>query len=322
MTLSNVTVQTGLADGPVHTSTQSAPIESSHHTRIDRRERLSTRELVNEYVIPGRPVIVKDAAADWPAMDRFTFEFFRKRYGHLIKTIGKKTYSLAEAIDLILESTPENPAPYPINFNIETFFPELLRELKPDLVYGLSDRVNHPLLPRILFRGTEVYELFFGGRGAAFPHIHYDALCLSTQITQIVGSKEFYLYPPDQGRYMYPRPDHMKTSQIDFAKPDLERFPLFAEATPIVVTVEPRETIFFPSLWWHATRIHEPCISYGKVQLNRSNWHLYASDVENYWRPWHPWFGKAAHFYLRGLGQLIDIQERFAVTGAKGARLN
>jgi hypothetical protein len=290
---------------------QAARVASSHQTSIDRRERLSTRELVNEYVIPGRPVIVKDATADWPAMRTFTFAFFRERYGHLVKTVGDKTYTLAEAIDLIFESTPENPAPYPVNFNIETYFPELLKALKPDLAYGLSDRVNHPLLPRILFRGTEIYELFFGGRGAAFPRVHYDALCLNTQITQIVGSKEFFLYTPDQGRYMYPRPDEPKTSQVDFANPDLVRFPLFAEATPIVATVEPGETIFFPALWWHATRLHEPCISFGRIQLNRYNWALFAADVENYWRPWHPWFGKAAHLYLRGLGPLINLQERF-----------
>lgn len=288
----------------------SAGIHADSAHGVDRRERLSLRELVEEYAIPERPVIVRDAAAEWPAMGKFTFDFFRERYGHLLKTVRGKTYTLAEAIDLILQSSPEHPAPYPVNLNVEKYFPELLQDIKPELAFGALDRVNHPLLPRILFRGTEIYELFFGGHGAAFPRVHFDALCLNTQITQIVGSKEFFLYPPDQGCYMYPRPDHPKTSQVDFAAPDFEKFPLFAQAKPTVAMVEEGETIFFPARWWHSTRIHEPCISLGKVQLNGQNWDLFSGEVEAFWKGGHPWFASAARTYLSALGHVMTLQER------------
>ncbi len=277
---------------------------------IDRRSRLSMREFIEEYALPQRPVIVTDATRDWPAMHRFSFAFFRERYGSLAKTVRGRRHTLAEAIDLIQTSTPESPAPYPFNLNVETCFPELLADLSPELAFGRLDRVNHPMLPRVLLRGTEVYELFFGGRGAAFPHVHFDALCLHTQITQIIGSKEFLLYPPEQGRYMYPRPDNPKVSQVEFTAPDLARFPLFAHAQPIVGTVHQGETIFFPARWWHTTRIHEPCLSLGKVQLNGANWDLFADDVEAFWKPGHPWFALAARGYLAGLGRVLELQER------------
>jgi len=255
---------------------------------IDRRSRLSVEEFVAQYAVPQRPVIVTDAVAGWPAMRRFTWDFFRERYGHIEKTVRGRRYTLAEAIDLIHSSSLLEPAPYPFNLNVEHLFPELRADLAPDVAYGRFDRVNHPLLPRFFMRGTEVYELFFGGAGVCFPHVHYDALCLHTQITQIIGSKEFFLYPPEQGRFMYPRPDNPKVSQVEFAEPDLQRFPLFAQATPIVATVGAGETIFFPARWWHATRIHEPCVSLGRVQLNGANWDLYADDVAAFWRPKHP----------------------------------
>jgi hypothetical protein len=277
---------------------------------IDRRSRLSEREFVHEYALACRPVIVADAAARWPAMHRFTWDFFRDRYGHLARTIGDRTYTLSETIDLIMASTPEHPAPYPFNLNVEAHFPELLADLQPELAYGASDRVNHPLLPRLLMRGTEVYELFFGGDGSAFPRVHYDALWLHTQITQIRGSKEFFLYPPDQGACMYPHPENEKMSLVDFTAPDPHRFPRFFEARPIVVTVNEGETIFFPAGWWHATRIHEPCISLGKVQLNASNWNRYADDVRAFWNREHPLFATAARWYLGALGRLMDAQER------------
>jgi histone arginine demethylase JMJD6 len=304
----------GIAVGTETAEIESPPRMAGMHADsaggVDRRERLSLRELVEEYVIPERPVIVSDAAAEWPAMGKFTFDFFRERYGHLLKTVHGKTYTLAEAIDLILQSSPEHPAPYPVNLNVESYFPELLQDLKPELAFGALDRVNHPLLPRIMFRGTEIYELFFGGRGAAFPRVHFDALCLNTQITQLVGSKEFFLYPPEQGCYMYPRPDDLKTSQVDFAAPDFEKFPLFAQAKPTVAMVEEGETIFFPARWWHATRIHEPCISLGKVQLNGQNWDLFSGEVEAFWKGGHPWFARAARTYLSALGRVMNLQER------------
>lgn len=277
---------------------------------IDRRSCLSQREFVNEYALACRPVIVTDAASRWPAMRRFTWDFFRDRYGHLTKAIGDRTYTLRDAIDLIMASTPEHPAPYPFNLNLESCFPELRADLQPELAYGASDRVNHPLLPRLLMRGTEVYELFFGGNGCAFPRVHYDALWLHTQITQIRGSKEFFLYPPDQGRFMYPHPANEKMSQVDFAAPDPQRFPRFFEARPIVATVNEGETIFFPAGWWHATRIHEPCISVGKVQVNASNWSQYADDVRAWWSREHPVFATAARWYLAALGRVMDAQER------------
>jgi histone arginine demethylase JMJD6 len=277
---------------------------------IDRRARLTMRELVEEYVVPKRPVIVTDATDHWPAMRKFTFEFFYERYGHLQKVVGGRRYTLAEAIDLIATSSSVTPAPYPFNMNVDTYFPELMRDMQPQVWFGKLDRVNHPLLPRVLMRGTEINELFFGGRGAAFPHVHYDALCMNTQITQIVGSKEFFLYPPEQGRYMYPRPDNPKVSQVEFTAPDLDRFPRFAHATPMVTTVQQGETLFFPAGWWHATHMHEPNITFGRAQLNGENWRLYSADVEAFWNREHPWFARVARAYLAGLGPLMAMQER------------
>jgi histone arginine demethylase JMJD6 len=44
-------------------------------------------------------------------------------------------------------STPENPAPYPFNLNIELNMPELKEDITPELSFGKIDRINHPLIP-------------------------------------------------------------------------------------------------------------------------------------------------------------------------------
>jgi histone arginine demethylase JMJD6 len=286
------------------------PLPAPALLTIDKRSGLSHQELLNEYVKPGRPVVLTDATDRWGARGKFTPAFFKQHYGHLTKEIKGHTYSMAEVADLILTSSPANPAPYPFNLNMEEFFPELLADLQPEIVFGKSDRVKHPLLPKLMLRGTQVYELFLGGNGASFPYLHIDALYLHTQITQLYGSKEFILFSPDQTPYLYPRADNEKVAQVDIFKPDYEQFPLFRHATPVRVTVEEGETILFPTKWWHTTQIHEPCISVGRVHLNEWNWADFNRDNFELRRKKHPAVALATLAYGKALGHLLALQDK------------
>lgn len=286
------------------------PSASTNVSKIDKRSNISRKELIAEYIEPSIPVVLTaDATRNWKAMGKLTPEFFRTNYAHLTKTIQGVTYSMPEYIDLMLASTPENPAPYPFNFHLR-HCPELMDDIKPEIIYGKSDRINHPLLPKFVFRYTQTYEFFLGGNGAGFPYLHVDALFLHTQITQLYGSKEFILYSPDQTPYLYPKADSPKASQVDVFNPDYDRFPLFREATAIRVTVEEGETILFPTRWWHTTRIHEPSISLGRVQLNAANWDDFISDNYEIWKKQLSVFAVLPLIYTKTLGHLMNISER------------
>ena len=280
-------------------------------TSIDRRENLSHKELVEKYVEPGIPVVITDATKNWPGKNKFTPDFFRKNYGHVSKEVNGVNYTLAEVLDLILKPSPEKPAPYPFNLNIEEHFPELLKDLKPELICGRIDRVNHPLLPRFMMHGTIVYEFFSGGKGAAFPYLHIDALCLHTQLTQLWGSKDVLLFPPEQDPLMYPGIESPKYSQVNLRNPDYDKFPLFRQAKPFRVTVKEGETIFFPTGWWHSTEIHEPNITFTRIQLNRQNWKKYIHDEYTVWKNKSTFMGPAVMAYGTVLGQLMNLQEKF-----------
>lgn len=293
------------------TTLAQSPLPTWGLTAIDKRSNISQQELLKEYIEPGIPVVLTDATRDWRAMGKFTPEFFKNTYGNLTKEIKGQTYSLAEVADLILTSTPENPAPYPFNLNIERNFPELLEDLKPEIVFGKSDRVKHPLLPKLMLRATEVYELFLGGNGAGFPYLHVDALFLHTQITQLYGAKEFILYSPDQTPFLYPRSDNQKVSQVNTSAPDYEQFPLFREAKAVKVMVEEGETILFPTKWWHTTKIHEPSISVGRVHLNEWNWTDFNRDNFELRRKKHPAVALATLAYGTVLGHWLNMQEKF-----------
>jgi ribosomal protein L16 Arg81 hydroxylase len=53
---------------------------------------------------------------------------------------------------------------------------------------------------------------------------------------------------------------------------DLEKYPLFAKAQPAVFVLEPGETLFIPSGWWHTTQMLSPSISLSCNVGNATNW--------------------------------------------------
>jgi hypothetical protein len=74
----------------------------------------------------------------------------------------------------------------------------------------------------------------------------------------VAGRRRFTLFPPEQLENLYIGPlDFTPAGQaislVDFAQPDLAKFPQFAEALQHAQVAElgPGDAIFIPSMWWH-----------------------------------------------------------------------
>lgn len=265
--------------------------------QIERREKVSYEEFAANYLYPLKPVIIKDALRDWKAIGRWTPEFFRGEFGDMKIRIGddlkgKAGYKADSApadftmetfIDRVLQSTPENPAPYFRNQVLSDLFPSLSADIHPLPEYfkpnWLPDHFLLSYVRKVLNRGAAI-ELYIGGRGGSFPVLHYDGAGTHAFLMQVYGQKEFILYSPDQEKFLYPSKDKLNLSTInDLDKPDLQRFPLFAKAQATKFILEPGDLLFIPSHWWHTTKMLSPCISISVNVLNESNWHELVSFV-------------------------------------------
>jgi histone arginine demethylase JMJD6 len=257
---------------------------------IERRDSLSYQEFRESYLFPLKPVIVTDALRDWKALGRWTPEFFKREFGQMKFTLEDDLkakvgyqpnreaveYTMERFIDRILESTDENPAPYFRNRVLYELFPSLKDDIQPLPEYfqpnWLPDHFMVKHVREVLNRGAAI-EIYIGGKGGAFPVLHYDGAGTHAFLMQIYGRKEFFIYPPEQEAYLYPSREKLNLSTInDLDHPDLERFPLFAKAKASRFVLEPGELLFIPSHWWHTTKMLTPCISVSANVLNESNW--------------------------------------------------
>ena len=80
---------------------------------IERRSGLSWDSFIEEYVRPNKPVILTDAAAQWGAHKLFSPAYFKEKFPGKTATINGIKYELKDYVDMMLNGTEENPAPYP-----------------------------------------------------------------------------------------------------------------------------------------------------------------------------------------------------------------
>jgi hypothetical protein len=266
--------------------------------QVEKVDNITYREFLKRFYIPGIPVVFRNASKAWKARGLFKPAFLRERFADRKTTVAGNAYSMGELLDKIEKSTPENPAPYPIKFDIDSQLPELKEYIKPlGLGYARPNWFQSRLFPSVVIGSST--ELFLGSPGGKLTTLHIDYYHTNAWVTQLHGNKNFHLFPRGQDDYLYPKPENGFESQVNIFEPNYDKFPKYRKATPITVTVEENETIFVPAGIWHTASCLSASISVIFDQINARNFSQYVKDV---------WQEKKRTNYARAVAILAYLQ--------------
>lgn len=227
-------------------------------SQVERVYNISAKDFQNLYVKPQKPVVVENLIQDWPAYEKWNFDYLKKVAGDKIVPLynndpvdySKKVnepvahMKMSEYIDLM------NQGPTDLRiflYNLMKEVPELQSDYQlPDL--GLN-----------LFKSLPM--LFFGGEGSNV-FMHYDIDLANILHFHFAGKKRCIIVPPDQTKYMYKIPYSVICREdIDFDNPDFEKWPALKHVKPMVTDLEHGQMLYMPEGWWHYMKYITPGFS-------------------------------------------------------------
>ena len=224
-------------------------------------------DLGNDILASTEPLLLRGLVRDWPmvqaglqspqAADAYLRRFYRDatvnamlgapeiegRFGYNDDLSGFNFYPVRVRLDTVLgelekhAASEPSPTIYVGSTSIEGALPGFRGENDVDL------------------KGREALASIWIGNHTVIA-AHYD---LPDNLACVaVGRRRFTLFPPGQQHNLYVGPlDFTPAGQaislVDFARPDLARFPRFAQAMEHaqVAEMEPGDALFIPSMWWH-----------------------------------------------------------------------
>lgn len=214
--------------------------------QVARTSGLTKDSFRDLFLLPNRPVIIEDLISDWPARKKWSLQFFKENYGDLEVPVypanapksGKNYISALTTLPFreYIESIENGEANWRLFlFNIFNHVPELRKDYKV-----------HTIMDGFI---KEFPFTFFGGEGAKVP-LHYDIDMSNVFLSQFEGRKKVVLFSHEQSRQLYHLPFTV-ASYVDVDNPDYEKFPALRGLKGYQCILEPGDTLFIPSGYWH-----------------------------------------------------------------------
>lgn len=227
-------------------------------THVERVSDISAKDFQKYYVRYQKPVVIKNVTHDWPAFEKWNFDYIKQIAGNKIvplynndpvdyaKKINEPVarMKMSEYVD-ILQQGPTDLRIFLYNLMKEV--PELQQDYKmPGL--GLSIFKSLPML-------------FFGGEGSSV-FMHYDIDLANILHFHFAGKKRCIIIPPEQTKYMYKIPYSVICREdIDFDHPDFDKWPALKNIQPMVAELSHGEMLYMPEGWWHYMKYLTPGFS-------------------------------------------------------------
>lgn len=225
---------------------------------VDLVDNISAEAFRTNYFEPQIPVVIRNLSKQWPAYQKWTWDYFKEIVGDkkvgIYNNVKSDAYTpintaddyttFGKYVDKIHEHPDKEAAWRIFLFNIFNHAPQLTKDFTwPDhLMKGFVKRV--PML-------------FVGGKGS-ITHMHFDIDLSHIIHTQFAGRKKVLLFPYKEQHKLYRRPfevlsmaDFSNYYDADKSKLNTRDFPAIQFAKGYEVTLEHGDTLFMPGGYWH-----------------------------------------------------------------------
>lgn len=249
-----------------------------HLMPIDVVEDISKEEFREKYLIPRKPVVLRNMAKNWPAYQKWTMEYMKEMVGD----VEVPLYDSSKADP----SAPINSSAAKMKF---TDYIDLIKEKPTDLRIFLFDPIKSApkllddyISPKELMGGflDKYPNMFFGGKGSE-TFLHFDIDMAHIFHTHFNGRKHILLFDNKWRERLYQIPyATYALEDYDISNPDFEKFPALDGVEGVECFLEHGDTLFMPTGWWHYMRYLDGSFSISQRAWDQS-WSVKAHSLWN-----------------------------------------
>ena len=249
-----------------------------HLKPIDIVEDISKEDFREKYLIPRKPVVLRNLAKNWPAYQKWTMEYIKEVVGD----VDVPLYDSSKADP----SKPINAATTTMKFGD---YIDLINREPTDLRIFFFDPIKQApkiledfIAPKELMGGflDKYPSMFFGGKGSQ-TFLHYDIDLAHIFHTHFNGRKHVLLfeYKWKERLYLLPYATYA-LEDYDIANPDFDKFPALDGIEGIECFLEHGDTLFMPTGWWHYMKYLDGSFSISLRAWDKS-WAVKAKSLYN-----------------------------------------
>jgi hypothetical protein len=247
--------------------------------QIERKYKLGGDEFRDRYYVTNRPVIISGMMDDWPALDLWSLQYFKDRFGKMpievqadrdsdylyrgIEPERKRTMRCADVMSEMMAKRSSNDL-YMMGTNAEANIP-FLKLLTAD-IRNVDEYLLGGDLSQTSAAGNNCFWSLWLGPAGTFIPAHYDPS--NGLLAQVFGRKRAWLAPASAMPNVYNYPVGV-FSQVDFRDIDYVKFPLMRDVKLLECEIGPGDLLFIPVGWWHAIEALEPSAS---VRFGHFKW--------------------------------------------------
>lgn len=266
----------------MRTVDQLARLNPAYTQEVPRITTPDFAAFVRDYYSQHRPVILLGGIDHWPALQRWSPQYFMDTVGDVEVEVQQ-----GREQDRLFERHSQH---YRSKMLMKEFIAEIQRQDSSNNIYMTANNAaqNASGLSRLFediadFGAGYGYVqqaqsrtrsfLWFGPKGTFTP-LHHDLT--NNMLVQVYGRKKVTLIPALQTPYLYN--DSGVYSEIDNPhEPALvDKYPLLQHTSTVQLILQPGEALFIPIGWWHCVESLDVSVSVSFTHFNAPN-HFAAS---------------------------------------------